>query len=209
MLYPPQNLNLPPILDFGSVNVGDSSSQTLTITNAGTADLIIRQTTIGGTNSYDLAIQNNQCGSTTLRPSQICTIQILFSPISTGAKNANLSISSNDPATPTKMVPLAGTSSGVVSTSTGTSCFCVVTAVGAGYENFLDALRRFRDEFSIESSPGKRLVDFYYQISPPLARFVSRHDFLRAVVRADSSRWWAFPMHSSMPRPREKEFSSF
>lgn len=171
-------------LDFGAVNVGDSSSQTLTVTNAGSADLIIRQLTIDGTNLPDFTTQNNNCGGATLPPTQNCTVQIVFSPVSTGSKNATLSISSNDPNTPTQTVSLSGNSGGISVSSTGTGCFISVMACGSGLEKYMDTLRKFRDVLLGKSKPGKKVVELYYQYSPALARLISRHEVLREFARA-------------------------
>jgi hypothetical protein len=170
-------------IDFGSVNVGNSSSQNLTITNVGAAGLVIRQMTIGGVNSPDFTIQNNTCSGTTLPPSGDCAVQIVFAPLSTGSKSATLSIASNDPNTPTQTVALSGTSSGVSVSSTGSSCFISLVARGSGLEKHLDTLRKIRDTFLLKSKLGKKLVSLYYKYSPPLANFMDRHDFLREFVR--------------------------
>ena len=100
--------------DFGSVNVGSSSSpQTFTISNSGTADLHILDMTLSDTTNYSLNINggSNPCGSTTptIIPNSSCTVTVAFSPSSTGQKDANLTISSDDPDTPTLNVSLSGT----------------------------------------------------------------------------------------------------
>jgi hypothetical protein len=170
-------------LDFGSVNVGNSSSQTLTITNSGSADLILQRLTIAGANVIDFITQNDHCTGTTLSSSQNCTVQIVFSPHLTGSASATLSISSNDPVTPTQTVSLSGSSGGFSVSSTGSNCFISFSAAGSGLENYLEILRKFRDVFLLESELGKTLVDFYYQHSPSLAKFVARHDFMKEGVR--------------------------
>jgi hypothetical protein len=35
----------------------------------------------------------------------------------------------------------------------------------------------------LESTLGSRLVGFYYEVSPPVADFISEHDMLRILVR--------------------------
>lgn len=173
-------------LDFGSVDVGDSSFTNLTVTNSGSADLIIRQMTFSGANTLDFNTRNDNCTGATVAPSQNCTVQIVFSPRSTGSRSATLSISSNDPDTPTQTVSLSGSGTEgdifISSGSTGSFCFISTSTRGSGLEDYMDILRKFRDVILLRSPLGQTLVDFYYQHSPGLARVIARHDFLRKAV---------------------------
>ncbi len=173
-------------LDFGSVDVGDSSFTTLTITNSGSADLIIGQITFGGTNTLDFDTRNDNCTGATVASSQNCTLQIVFSPRSIGSRRATLAISSNDPDTPTQNVSLSGngTDGGIIigSGSKGSYCFISTSTKGTGLEDYLDVLRKFRDVILLRSHLGKSLVDFYYQYSPALSRGMARHEYLRKAV---------------------------
>jgi len=47
----------------------------------------------------------------------------------------------------------------------------------------IDVLRDFRDEYLLTNPVGEALVDFYYQISPPVAEFITEHPALKPVVR--------------------------
>ena len=44
-------------------------------------------------------------------------------------------------------------------------------------------LRSFRDEVLLESSLGSQFVNFYYDVSPPVADFISENSLLRTLVR--------------------------
>ena len=99
----------PTFHDFGDLEVDSSLSKTFTISNTGTADLVIGALSITGTNASEFDIHNDNCSGQTIAPSATCTVDVVFSPTSEGAKNANLSIPSNDPDTPTLNVPLSGT----------------------------------------------------------------------------------------------------
>ena len=44
-------------------------------------------------------------------------------------------------------------------------------------------LKNFRDSILLSSSVGRSLVEFYYEVSPPMAAFISNHDTSRAIVR--------------------------
>ena len=92
--------------NFGSVAVGSSSvAQTFTVSNSGGAGLVIGTITLAGTNPSEFGMLNDNCSGRTLAPSSTCTIQAIFSPASSAAKSANLSIPSN---APTLDVPLIG-----------------------------------------------------------------------------------------------------
>ncbi len=96
--------------NFGEVTVGSSSSpQTVTVSNAGTANLEVGTITITGANADQFTSQNDNCSGETIAPSGLATLQVLFSPTSTGAKSATLSIPSNDPDEATVEVSLSGT----------------------------------------------------------------------------------------------------
>ena len=95
--------------DFGNVTEGDTSTaRSFTLTNSGSADLVIGTISITGTDAAEFGIQNDLCSGQTIAPSGSCTIEAVFSPKTEGAKSASLSIPSNDPDTPTPDVPLSG-----------------------------------------------------------------------------------------------------
>ena len=97
----------PASYNFGAVLVGSSSgAQTFTVSNTGTANLVIGTITLTGTNPTQFGKQNDNCSGQTVAPSGSCTVQAVFSPTSAGGKNASLSIPSN---APTVNVPLSGT----------------------------------------------------------------------------------------------------
>jgi hypothetical protein len=62
-------------------------------------------------------------------------------------------------------------------------CFIATAAYGTSTAEQLDVLREFRDGVLLKSTVGSRLVDLYYQVSPPIADFISEHSFVRALVR--------------------------
>ena len=98
--------------DFGSVNVGSTSAaQAFTATNTGDADLVLGTLSITGADASEFGIQNDNCSGQTVAPSGTCIVNVVFSPTSTEVKSANLSISSNDPDTPTLNMALSGTGS--------------------------------------------------------------------------------------------------
>ncbi|RLC20463.1 MAG: hypothetical protein DRH93_13640, partial [Deltaproteobacteria bacterium] len=93
----------------GPAEVGSSKSRSFTITNAGDADLEIGTLSITGTDALDFAINNDLCSGQTIGLPEECMVDVIFSPVSTGEKNANLEIPSNDPDTPILIVLLDST----------------------------------------------------------------------------------------------------
>jgi hypothetical protein len=63
-------------------------------------------------------------------------------------------------------------------------CFIATAAYGTPMAEEIQILREFRDEYLVPNPVGKALVDFYYQVSPPVAEFISEHPTLKPVVRA-------------------------
>lgn len=92
------------------------------------------------------------------------------------------------------LLPQDGSKSSGTSGQTGTptkkkikigplSCFIATAAYGSETAKQLDTLRAFRDKVLIKSEPGKWFVDTYYQVSPPLAEYITEHEEVRVIVR--------------------------
>jgi hypothetical protein len=80
----------PPSANFGSVLVNTTSSpQSITIKNAGTANLTIASVTASG----DFA-QTNNCPAL-LSPTATCTASVTFTPTTFGARNGSLTVNGN------------------------------------------------------------------------------------------------------------------
>jgi len=105
-----QNISVDPVsYDFSSTKVGQSSANDFTVSNTGTASLVIGTLTIAGTNTADFVIQSNTCDGKTLTPAETCSFKALFSPKTEGIKIASVEVPSNDPDTPKLTVSLSGT----------------------------------------------------------------------------------------------------
>jgi len=65
----------------------------------------------------------------------------------------------------------------------GWGCFIATAVYGTETADQLDILRDFRDQVLLENTLGSRFVAAYYRVSPPLADFIAKNDFLRAIVR--------------------------
>ena len=91
-------------IEFGGIKVGKKATKTLKIANNGTGDLII---TLSGLEGTDFSIQGSS--SVTIKAKKSYTLKVLFTPGSTGLEIATLTITSNDPDTPTIDISLSGT----------------------------------------------------------------------------------------------------
>ena len=97
---------------FGDVPVGnDSPPQTFTVSNSGTIDLILFPLVLSGADpgEFQIPALDDTCSGQTIPASGNCTFDALFSPLTPGTKNANISIPSNDPVLSTLNVPISGT----------------------------------------------------------------------------------------------------
>lgn len=91
-------------LDFGSVTVGSSTTQALTLSSAGTAPVTVNSAMISGT-GFSLVGRSLPA---TLNPNQSLTLQVQFSPTATGATSGQLTISSDSATNNTTTVLLRG-----------------------------------------------------------------------------------------------------
>lgn len=84
----------------------------------------------------------------------------------------------------------------------GGGCFIATAAYGSSLASQVIQLKSFRDKFLLTNEAGARFVKFYYQYSPPVAHYIARHDFLRAIVRILLYPLIAFSymmLHTSLP----------
>ncbi|OQX53734.1 MAG: hypothetical protein B5M53_06585 [Candidatus Cloacimonas sp. 4484_209] len=62
-------------------------------------------------------------------------------------------------------------------------CFIATAAYGTPFVDEIDVLRYWRDNTLCNSSSGRRFMDLYYKISPPIAKVISKSSVLRAFMR--------------------------
>jgi len=81
-------------LAFGNQTIGmTSAAKTVSISNTGTANLVLGSITTTGTNAAEFAPSN--CSNTTLTPGTNCSISVTFTPAALNTRTATLSIPSN------------------------------------------------------------------------------------------------------------------
>lgn len=124
----------PTSLTFASQPINSySAAQTVTLTNTGTANLVITSVAIGGTNETNFTISGGTCeaGGTgaTVPPQENCTVLVKFNPPTATSFSATLTFTDN--ATPTtQTVTLSGT--GVASGGTITLTPAIGSTIAFG-----------------------------------------------------------------------------
>lgn len=101
----------PATLTFGSVATNSiSNTQSVTINNPSTADLVVAAVRLGGANSDEFSITAGGCGSLTptVAPGSSCSVNITFTPTTVGSKSATLLVDSNASNAPTASASLSG-----------------------------------------------------------------------------------------------------
>jgi DNA-binding beta-propeller fold protein YncE len=88
------------------VSIGSTKSQNFTIKNIGTGNLNIGSLYIAGSDSSQFRIQSDGCSGQTLLPLNEAVVVIAFSPTTEGTKIVKLIVPSNDPGSPTTIIPL-------------------------------------------------------------------------------------------------------
>jgi hypothetical protein len=92
-------------LNFPSVELPNSAANSITVTNTGTAELNVTSFTVLGANVAEFRISSN---CSVVSPGNSCSVNVNFVPASLGAKNATLSVISDDPAKPVVSISLSG-----------------------------------------------------------------------------------------------------
>ena len=98
----------PAAIAFGDQRVGTTSAaRTVTITNTGSAPLVVSSFTVTGTNAADYALTTPATPfNIPINGSQ--TFTVTFAPSAAGGSSATVNVGTNDAATPTKTVALTG-----------------------------------------------------------------------------------------------------
>jgi Tol biopolymer transport system component len=65
----------------------------------------------------------------------------------------------------------------------GGGCFIATAAYGSYLDPHVAVLRGFRDKYLVTNPLGRGFVSYYYEISPPIAAFIQRHESFRAATR--------------------------
>ncbi len=104
---------------FGSVTIGNSVSQTITVTNDGDANLEVGSLSAL---SAPFTLSSDTCSDTTLAAGNTCSATIQFTPSVAGSADATLNIPSNDSDEATTTLTITGTGEIDLSTTCDYDC---------------------------------------------------------------------------------------
>ncbi|MEK7755423.1 MAG: SBBP repeat-containing protein, partial [Acidobacteriota bacterium] len=148
---------VPPSLSFGNHSVGTTSApQTVTLTNSGTAPLIISTVTLTGSHPGDFNKTADTCAGATVAPGNTCTMTVTFGPTALGGRSAALTITDNAPDSP-QSVPLSGTG---IDTTPPTA---TVVAPNGGEKLYTGS--SYRIEWTASDNVGLSFFDVFYSIN--------------------------------------------
>lgn len=102
---PANDLQIP----FGEITLGNTSEQTVTVTNNGAATLVLGTVASANPLAAPFSIPADTCTGQSIAPAGSCTLTIRFAPTASGSFTDSFDIPSNDLDTPTVTVLLTGT----------------------------------------------------------------------------------------------------
>lgn len=178
----------PPSVDFGSVDVGSTLEQILSITNSGNLTLIIGQI-MGPPEPFAIVIDSCSnsvltTNSPSVRVDSDCAIKLRFTPQAFVKYSTSLQIPYIEPTTQqwfSATVPLTG--SGDIGNSARGGCLITTAARGSYLEPHVNVLRDLRDRYLLTSPFGMKFMHFYYRHSPAATEFIRQHEVLKSMAR--------------------------
>jgi len=176
------------VVDFGSVFSNSSPiTETITLSNSGSDTLVFNNISLVNTSGEDtvnnFSIVQDNCVGLSLTPKDSCTLSINFSASNTQNTSAILNIFSNALGRETMGITMSVKFLKPENDESNPACFIATAAYGSPLASELDSLREFRNKILLTSDWGKEIVNYYYQVSPPIALYVEQSESLKAMTR--------------------------
>jgi HYDIN/CFA65/VesB family protein/ASPM-SPD-2-Hydin domain-containing protein len=122
----------PASLNFGTVTVGSTGRSTATVSNVGGSNLMVSLISISGGPFGVSGITT----PSTIVPGGSVTLNLTYSPTIAGSNSGSITITSNDPQTPTSTISLAGTATAAAVAPTITTAPANQTVTGGQTASF-------------------------------------------------------------------------
>jgi hypothetical protein len=97
------------LVPFGTLSLGDTKEQTVTVTSDGNADLLIGGVGVADPLAPPFTLVADGCSGAVLPPGKKCTIRLAFSPLAGGSFNDSFDIPTNDPDNNRVTITVSGT----------------------------------------------------------------------------------------------------
>ncbi len=129
--------------------------------------------TVSGSMTWNLACVRNEL---------VATYDIAASSDSTASTDSITTVS-GEYTVPSAVAPTTTTTDTATDSGGGGGCFIATAAYGSYMDPHVYALRQFRDNVLMQTTPGRWFVSLYYEYSPPLADIISSNEYLRLLTR--------------------------
>lgn len=71
----------------------------------------------------------------------------------------------------------------LIVTTKKSGCFIATAAMGSYNDPYVKMLTMFRDDFLLKNAVGRLFIDFYYQVSPPIARWMDGKNIICKIIK--------------------------